>query len=207
MPYLTVADPVQQEIVIERSRFIAHVHPAPDESTARNIIQQISKQHWNATHNCYAYMIGQSRHIQKASDDGEPSGTAGVPILEVIKKNGLTDIVIVVTRYFGGIKLGAGGLVRAYTRSANEGIQQAKLIRKEEHLFFRITIDYATWSRIETRLDQISIIHDKSFTEDVIITFSIPTHKQTIFTQSLDKWGSGQIRYEVIKTAFIATTD
>ncbi|PDM36799.1 YigZ family protein, partial [Bacillus cereus] len=101
-------------MVIQKSRFICYVSRATTEEEAQEFIQKIQKQNWNATHNCSAYLIGEQDQIQKANDDGEPSGTAGVPMLEVLKKRGLKDTVVVVTRYFGGIKLGAGGLIRAY---------------------------------------------------------------------------------------------
>ena len=105
--YHTVKQTGSHEINIERSRFIAHVARAETEEEAQAFIADIKKQHWNATHNCSAYLIGENDHIQKANDDGEPSGTAGVPMLEVLKKKKLKDTVVVVTRYFGGIKLGA----------------------------------------------------------------------------------------------------
>ncbi len=112
--YFTVKQRGEHEIVIQKSRFIAHFARVETEEEAQDFIQEIKKQHWSATHNCSAYLIGEQDQIQKANDDGEPSGTAGVPMLEVLKKRELKDTVVVVTRYFGGIKLGAGGLIRAY---------------------------------------------------------------------------------------------
>lgn len=120
--YKTVKGYGEKEIVISKSRFIAYVDRAETEEEAINFINKIKKMHYNATHNCSCYMIGEHNQIQKANDDGEPSGTAGVPMLEVLKKQGLQDTVVVVTRYFGGIKLGAGGLVRAYGKATTEGI-------------------------------------------------------------------------------------
>ena len=121
--YLTVSGYGEAEIEIQKSRFIAYVQRAEEEEAAAAFIEQIKKKHWNATHNCSAYVIGGNDQWQKADDDGEPSGTAGKPILEIIKKNQLKDTVIVVTRYFGGIKLGAGGLIRAYGKSASAGLK------------------------------------------------------------------------------------
>lgn len=189
MSYITVADDVTKEIVIEKSRFIAHVIPVSDEETAKQRLEIITKEYWDATHNCYAYVIGEDQQHQKANDDGEPSGTAGIPILEVIKKNGLTDTLIVVTRYFGGVKLGAGGLVRAYTRSASEGLQQAQLLRQEMHLFFELIIEYAAWDRIQQPLHAMGFVHDKTFTDKVKVTFSIPEEKKTELIRFLQKWG------------------
>ena len=118
--YFTVKGYGEHEIIIEKSRFICYVSRATTEEEAQSFIQNIKKKHWDATHNCSAYLIGAHDQIQKANDDGEPSGTAGVPMLEVLKKRKLKDTVVVVTRYFGGIKLGAGGLIRAYSKSTSE---------------------------------------------------------------------------------------
>lgn len=124
--YKTVRRAGEKEIVIKKSRFIGHVRPVETEDEAIAFIEEIKKKHWNATHNCSAYMIGERDEIQKQSDDGEPSGTAGKPILEVIKNQGLKNVAIVVTRYFGGIMLGAGGLIRAYTDGAVAAIEAGK---------------------------------------------------------------------------------
>ncbi|MED4161661.1 YigZ family protein, partial [Halalkalibacterium halodurans] len=120
--YYTVKESGIHEISIQKSRFIAHLSRATSEEEAIEFIEQIKKEHWNATHNCSAYLIGENDQVQKANDDGEPSGTAGVPMLEVLKKRRLKDTVAVVTRYFGGVKLGAGGLIRAYGSAVSEGL-------------------------------------------------------------------------------------
>lgn len=150
--YITVKGYGEKEIVIERSRFIAYVERAETEEEAIAFIQQIKKKHWDATHNCSAYMVGEKDHIQKADDDGEPSGTAGKPILEVIKKRGLKDTVVVVTRYFGGIKLGAGGLIRAYGKGATNGINAAQVIERILHTRIAVSIDYTLLGRVENEL-------------------------------------------------------
>ena len=191
MPYKTVAAYATDEITIEKSRFIAHVYPAPDEETAKGHIHTVSKKHWDATHNCYAYVIGENGYIQKANDDGEPSGTAGVPILETIKKNGLTDTLVIVTRYFGGIKLGAGGLVRAYTESASRGIQQASLVEKVWHQCFKLTVEYATWAKIENRLTSIATVHRKHFTDKVSVLLSVPVPQTEQLTLQIKEMTSG----------------
>lgn len=115
--YYTIAENSEYEIVIRGSRFICSLQRVENEEEAKAFIQTIKKEHWKATHNCSAYLIGDRDEIQRAHDDGEPSGTAGVPMLEVLKKNELKYVVAVVTRYFGGTKLGAGGLIRAYSKS------------------------------------------------------------------------------------------
>ncbi|WP_018664787.1 YigZ family protein [Heyndrickxia acidiproducens] len=150
--YLTMKGEGTHEIVIQKSRFIAHVKRAETEEEAISFIQSVKKEHWNANHNCSAYMIGEQDLTQKTSDDGEPAGTAGVPILEVLKKKGLKDTVIVVTRYFGGIKLGAGGLIRAYSKSAAEGIKAAGVVKRTLVTTFHTKLDYSWLGKVENAL-------------------------------------------------------
>ena len=150
--YYTVKGNGEHEIVIQKSRFIAHVARVETEEAAQDFIQRIKKENWNATHNCSAYLIGENDHIQKANDDGEPSGTAGVPILEVLKKKHLKDTVVVVTRYFGGIKLGAGGLIRAYGKSTSEGINATGIVERKLMKVMSTVIDYTWLGKIENEL-------------------------------------------------------
>jgi uncharacterized YigZ family protein len=150
--YYTVKGNGEHEIVIQKSRFIAHVARVETEEAAQGFIQRIKKENWNATHNCSAYLIGENDHIQKANDDGEPSGTAGVPILEVLKKKHLKDTVVVVTRYFGGIKLGAGGLIRAYGKSTSEGINATGIVERKLMKVMSTVIDYTWLGKIENEL-------------------------------------------------------
>ncbi|TYO74335.1 YigZ family protein [Rossellomorea marisflavi] len=150
--YYTVKGPGENEIVIERSRFIAHVARAETEEDAQAFIADIKKKHWDATHNCSAYMIGENNLIQKANDDGEPSGTAGVPMLEVLKKRDLKDTVVVVTRYFGGIKLGAGGLIRAYGKSTSEGLNATGVVERKLMRIMKTKIDYTWLGKVENEV-------------------------------------------------------
>ncbi|MEW5322823.1 YigZ family protein [Geobacillus thermoleovorans] len=150
--YYTVKGYGEREIVIEKSRFICYINRAETEEEAVAFIQQIKKKHWDATHNCSAYLIGEHDQIQKANDDGEPSGTAGVPMLEVLKKKGVKDTVAVVTRYFGGIKLGAGGLVRAYSRAVSEGLNAAGIVERRLMRIMHVTIDYPWLGKVENEL-------------------------------------------------------
>lgn len=150
--YKTVRREGAAEIVIKKSRFIGHVKPVADEQEAVAFIERIKKEHWNATHNCSAYMVGERDEFQKQSDDGEPSGTAGKPILEVIKNRGMKNIAVVVTRYFGGILLGAGGLVRAYTDGAVAGIDAGGPVYKVLHREVRVEIDYTWHGKVENEL-------------------------------------------------------
>src|SRR5690625_4457046 len=122
--YYTVKKEGSVQMTIQKSRFIGYVKRVETEEDAQDFIQEIKKKHHDATHNCSAYIIGEHDQIQKANDDGEPSGTAGIPMLEVLKKQKLKDTAVVVTRYFGGIKLGAGGLIRAYGNTTSETIRE-----------------------------------------------------------------------------------
>ncbi|MED4693491.1 YigZ family protein [Peribacillus frigoritolerans] len=150
--YLTVAGRGEHEIVIEKSRFISHIARVETEDAAQAFIQEIKKKHKDATHNCSAYMIGEQNQIQKALDDGEPSGTAGVPILEVLKKKELKDTAVVVTRYFGGIKLGAGGLIRAYSKATSEGINATGVVIRKLMRVISTTVDYTWLGKLENEL-------------------------------------------------------
>ena len=152
--YLTVKQTGVHEIVIQKSRFIAHIARATTEEEAQAFIESIKKQHWNATHNCSAYLIGERDEIQKANDDGEPSGTAGVPILEVLKKRGLKDTVVVVTRYFGGIKLGAGGLIRAYGGATSEGLNAIGVVERKLMQVVHTEVEYHWLGKLENELRQ-----------------------------------------------------
>ncbi|MCP3761258.1 YigZ family protein [Domibacillus sp. A3M-37] len=150
--YKTVKINRENEITIQKSRFIAHVSRAETAEEAIAFIEKIKKAHKDATHNCSAYLIGEHDNIQKANDDGEPSGTAGLPILEVIKKRELKNTVIVVTRYFGGIKLGAGGLIRAYGKAASEGLNAAGIVERRLMKVVTASIDYTWLGKIENEL-------------------------------------------------------
>ena len=150
--YFTVKKEGSDEIIIQKSRFIGYVRRVETEDAAQAFIQEIKKKHHDATHNCSAYMIGEHDQIQKANDDGEPSGTAGVPMLEVLKKQGLKDTAIVVTRYFGGVKLGAGGLIRAYGNTTSQAIQTTGIVKRQLMQGFLITVDYTLLGKLENVL-------------------------------------------------------
>ncbi|WP_164668073.1 YigZ family protein [Virgibacillus doumboii] len=150
--YYTVKKEAVGQLIIQKSRFIGYVCRVETEEAAQAFIQQIKKKHHDATHNCSAYMIGENNQIQKANDDGEPSGTAGVPILEVLKKQDLKDTVVVVTRYFGGIKLGAGGLIRAYGSTTTEAIKAAGVVERRLMQGFSVVVDYPLLGKLENAL-------------------------------------------------------
>lgn len=159
--YYTVKQAGSHEIVIQKSRFIGYVERVNTEEEAISFIQKIKKKHYNATHNCSCYIIGDHDQIQKANDDGEPSGTAGIPMLEVLKRLGLKNTAVVVTRYFGGIKLGAGGLIRAYSSTTSETIKQIGMVKGELMQGISLTIEYPLLGRIENTLHQSPHVIDE----------------------------------------------
>lgn len=167
--YLTIREYGENEITINKSKFICYLGRATTEKEASNFIKKIKKQNWNATHNCSAYIIGENRNAQKANDDGEPSGTAGIPMLETIKKNNLTDIVAVVTRYFGGIKLGAGGLIRAYGKSVSECINSIEIVEKKKMQNLSLSFNYNLVGAIDKFITENNInVINKSYLADVL---------------------------------------
>jgi len=169
--YRTVRRQTSAEIVIKKSRFIGHVRPVGSEEEAVAFIEEIKKEHWSATHNCSAYVVGERDEFQKQSDDGEPSGTAGKPILEVIKQQGLKNTVVVVTRYFGGIMLGAGGLIRAYTDATVEGLAAAEPLTLALHQEVLAEIDYTWHGKVENGLrGRGTMLGETFFTDKVTIT-------------------------------------
>lgn len=169
--YRTVRGAGNKEIVIRKSRFIGHIQPVQIEEEAVAFIERIKKEHWNATHNCSAYMIGERDEIQKQSDDGEPSGTAGKPILEVIRNQKLKNVAIVVTRYFGGILLGAGGLIRAYSDGAVAAIEAGDAITRVLHREVFVELDYTWLGKVENELRNRSIrTGETMFTDKVTLT-------------------------------------
>lgn len=150
--YYTVKEQGEHEIIIQKSRFICYLKRVTSEAEATQFVQDIKKKHHQANHNCSAYLIGEHDQIQKANDDGEPSGTAGVPMLEVLKKKQLKDTAVVVTRYFGGIKLGTGGLIRAYGKSVSEGLKTVGIVERRLMRIMHTVIDYTLLGKLENEL-------------------------------------------------------
>lgn len=168
--YFTVKEYGSDTLIIKKSEFISYVRHVENDSDAKEFITSIKKKHYNATHNCFAYVIGKKNEIQKSSDDGEPSGTAGKPILELIKKLELKDTVIVVTRYYGGIQLGAGGLIRAYGSAAKAGIIATGVVERVLYSKVTITTDYNWYGKIENEMNNRGYkIYETSFLDNVSV--------------------------------------
>ncbi|MGN7479605.1 YigZ family protein [Solibacillus silvestris] len=191
--YITVKGYGESEIILSKSRFLTYIDRAESEEEALLFIDKIKKMHASATHNCSCYMIGEHDQIQKANDDGEPSGTAGVPMLEVLKKQGLKDTVVVVTRYFGGIKLGGGGLIRAYGKATTEGIAAAQVVERKLHYLMKIAIDYVWLGKIENEIRSSHYtLRDIQYGENVdIYVYALKEEEQT-FIKWITELTNGQ---------------
>ena len=186
--YKTLHEFGTDEITIEKSTFIGYAKPIKTEEEAVEFINEIKKKHKDARHNVWAYTVGKSMNIQRYSDDGEPQGTAGIPTLEVIKKEDLRDVVVVVTRYFGGIKLGAGGLVRAYTKGAKIGLEAGKIIEKIMYQEVKIKIDYNQLGKVQNEIMNLGyFIKDTIYEDNVeIIVYSRANEKESIIERIND---------------------
>lgn len=149
-PYVCLAEEATSELIIKKSRFLCRLVPVETEQRAAEVIGAVRKEHYNARHNCFAMILGTNRNFEKSSDDGEPQGTAGVPMLEVLRKSGLTNILAVVTRYFGGTLLGAGGLVRAYSAAVSDALHAAKKERHIPAVRLRFRVDYADYGKLQS---------------------------------------------------------
>ena len=155
--YLTIRQSASDEIIIQKSRFICYASPAQTEEEALAFLSTIRARHKDASHNCYAYTIGRNHGIMRYSDDGEPSGTAGLPMMEVIKKADVCNCCCVVTRYFGGILLGAGGLLRAYTQGCAAGLKAAGIVRMIPTVTLLCEIPYPLWDRLQYHLKSMPV--------------------------------------------------
>ena len=180
--YITIANEFRTEYIIEKSRFIATIAPVSTEEEAQAFIQRISKEFWDATHNCTAYAIGPRQEQQRSSDNGEPSGTAGKPMLEVLKKTAITNVAVVVTRYFGGIKLGASGLIRAYSHSVAKAVQEGPKLLIAPRQIVSLTIDYSYFGSVERQLQTLGLPYQPSFTD----TISLEIYVEPNFVSDLE---------------------
>ncbi|MCI1821136.1 MAG: YigZ family protein [Megasphaera sp.] len=176
--FTSVYGHAETEFTVKKSRFITSAAEISTEEEARSVIGRIRKQYWDARHNCFAYRIGDTGFIQKYDDDGEPAGTAGRPILEVLTKSGITNTVIVITRYFGGIKLGGGGLIRAYSHAAVLGVEAAQIADYFPFIIAEAEFGYAFINSLERILPALKVrIIDRIFSDTVCFRLEIPQEK------------------------------
>ena len=173
--YKTIYQGGRGEITEKKSRFICHTALTETEEEAQIFIEKIKKQYWDARHNCSAYVIGGDRTYTRCSDDGEPGGTAGRPMLDVLLGERIHNITVVVTRYFGGILLGTGGLVRAYSKAVQEGLQNSQIIEKQRGILLEITADYPEFGKIQYQAAKRQIpLLDVQYTERVVLKLFVP---------------------------------
>lgn len=202
--YHTIKETGSHEVIIQKSRFIGHVKRVHNEAEAQDFIHSIRKQHHHATHNCFAYIIGDQDQFQKANDDGEPGGTAGIPMLEVLKRLSLKNTVVVVTRYFGGIKLGAGGLIRAYSSVTSETIKHIGVVKGEKMQGYSLRIDYSLLGKVENYLQEAMFIIDQTnYLEKVEIIVYIPLRKVETFTEEINNVTNGQVQINEIQPKYV----
>lgn len=206
--YRTIFDYGEDDTIINKSRFIGYAMPINSEEEALAFIDKIKANHRDATHNVYAYVFGKDSNIQRFSDDGEPSGTAGIPVLEVIKKENLRNVVVVVTRYFGGTKLGAGGLIRAYTRGAKIGLDSGNMVDMILHAKIKIRIDYTLYGKVENYLINENYIVDESVFDDAVNVFVyIEDSKIEDFTKIITDLTNGNVIFENVDEEYIPIKD
>ncbi len=196
--YTSVSERSEIEIIINKSRFIGRCFPVSMEADALFILEEIRKKHRDATHNCYAYSIDKTV-AQRFSDDGEPSGTAGQPMMSVINQRGITNVLVIVTRYFGGIQLGAGGLVRAYTKTTAEAIDAAKPVEMISSFVYEVVLPYNVLSQAESYLTSSGFkLLDKDFSDEVRLRIAIPNDRTDDFTAAISKAAEGKAVAEKI---------
>ena len=189
---ITIKQAHSIENVISKSRFIAYIKPVSTENEAKAFIDEIKTKHKDATHNCSAYTVGPEMNIQKANDDGEPSGTAGIPMLEILKKQEIHNVCVVVTRYFGGIKLGAGGLIRAYSGAVRDVIYDIGRVELREAIPVTVTLDYDQTGKFEYELASTTFLLRKQFyTDKVSYQIDVVKNEYDAFIDFLNRITSG----------------
>lgn len=191
--YRTVQAASEVELVVQKSRFIGRCFPANTEEQALSFLDEVRKRHHDATHNCYAYAIGGAGGAARFSDDGEPGGTAGLPMMEVVRQKGVTDLLVVVTRYFGGVLLGAGGLVRAYSKASSAAIEHAQPVWMRACMRYEVQVDYARWGAVETLLRQHGQVKDIAYTHIVCAQVVVPLGGADAFGRAVVERTDGQV--------------
>ncbi len=200
--YKTVKLEASDEFVEKHSRFIGYCKPVKSESEAVEFINMIKKKHWDARHNCYAYSLREGQ-VRRYSDDGEPSGTAGIPMLDIITKSEAVDVVVVVTRYFGGVLLGTGGLVRAYSRGCKIALEAAQVVEMRLCCECEISCSYTRYGKLNTLIiDNGGIVDDVEYADDVTIKFHIPDELLPALDKQFADVTSGEIRTEVVSEKY-----
>jgi uncharacterized YigZ family protein len=200
--YKTIEIENSDFFIEKKSKFIGYVKPVKTQEEAVEFINTIKSKHWDATHNVYAYVLREN-NIQRYSDDGEPSGTAGVPVLDVMIKEGIVDACVVATRYFGGTLLGAGGLVRAYSHTSKIALESGHIITMAECSVMQINVDYNFYDRINVLLSEFNAnIINTDFADNVNIIFSVKQNLQTLLQKRLTDLSNGKYSTVFIESKF-----
>lgn len=200
--YKTVEFAADDFFIEKKSRFIGYVRPVKTQDEAVEFINEIKSKHWDATHNVYAYVLREN-NIQRYSDDGEPGGTAGMPVLDVILKEGVTDVCVVATRYFGGTLLGAGGLVRAYSRTSKIALDAGHIITMAECDILECTVDYSFYERVNNLIEDFGAnVVNTEFSDSVRITASVKSDKAADLGAKLVDISAGKYAFQKIGSKF-----
>ena len=206
--YRAVYEGGQGEIVEKKSRFIATVLPIETEEEALEFIAKMKKKYWDARHNCYAYVIGERQELQRCSDDGEPNGTAGRPMLDVLLHEDIHNTVVVVTRYFGGVLLGTGGLVRAYGGAVQEGLKNCVVLEKCLARKWKIGTDYSGLGKVQYILAEAELpILDSEYGEGVDLTILVPFDQAGAAEKKLIEGTNGRCRIEKLDEVYFGMDD
>lgn len=200
--YNTVKGYDQDEFVEKRSRFIGYIKHVETEKEATDFIAEIRAKHWDATHNVYAYVLRENQTM-RYSDDNEPQGTAGIPVLDVLKKSDVTDVVVVVTRYFGGVLLGGGGLVRAYSHSASIALKKIGVVTMQMCSLCSLTCTYTQYGKIPATIAQFEgVVDDSEFTDFVTVKFHLPCDNLALLNTALSELTCGSVEAEEHSKSF-----
>lgn len=201
-PYKSVKQCSEAEYTVNRSRFIGRCFPVESEEAALYLLGDIRKKHWDATHNCFAYRIGENA-AARFSDDGEPGGTAGKPIMDVLTGRGLTNVLCVVTRYFGGILLGAGGLVRAYSKSAADAVTKAGMVSYLPGTILDIPMDYSRYGALEGFIRANAEVRNVAFAQNVVVTVAVEDTNLLKFMKEVTERSDGRCTPVTIGTGYM----
>ena len=201
-PYKSVKQCSEAEYTVNRSRFIGRCFPVDSEEAALCLLGDIRKKHWDATHNCFAYRIGENA-AARFSDDGEPGGTAGKPIMDVLTGRGLTNVLCVVTRYFGGILLGAGGLVRAYSKSAADAVTKAGMVSYLPGTILDIPMDYSRYGALEGFIRANAEVRNVAFAQNVVVTAAVEDTNLLKFMKEVTERSDGRCTPVTVGTGYM----
>lgn len=203
--YTTVKEPCSTELVIKKSRFIGQLYPVSSMEQAQEVLAEVKKKYWDARHNCSAIIVGDRGEYTRCSDDGEPQGTAGVPMLEALKGSGLTNVLAVVTRYFGGVLLGTGGLVRAYTASVSEVCAAAPKLSYAPFALYRLDVPFKLWGKLEGAIYSLGgRIKTIEYAENIRLTLHIPPEATARFEKTLSELSAGKLFASFVQEELVA---